>query len=101
MKRTRVVDYTASLHYGDRKILSRKGKPEIDPWGFLYPLTVSVWVAVAATLILAWLVTMVVVRRPRNATPFSWAAKLLLKHLRVFFNQGSLDPELHILFPMH
>lgn len=100
LKRTKVVDYTTSLHFGDRNILSRKGEPEIDPWGFLYPLTVLVWVTVAATMVLAWLVTMVVARRPRNVTPFGWAGTLLLQHLRVFFNQGTLFPRLQILFHM-
>lgn len=90
------MDYTASLHYGDRKILSRKGKPEIDSWGFLYPLTSSVWVAVVASLALAWLVTLVLVRRPRNITPFTWAGRLLLSYLRVFFNQGALVSRLRV-----
>lgn len=91
-----MVDYTASLHYGDRKILSRKGEPEIDSWGFLYPLTASVWVAVVLTLALAWLVTMVMARRPGNVTPFNWGGKLLLSYLRVFFNQGALVTRPHV-----
>lgn len=90
MKRIKAVDYSASLHFDDRKILSRKGEPEIDPWGFLYPLTVSVWLAVAVVLASSWLVTMVVARRPGNATLWTWADSLLLKHLSVFFNQGAL-----------
>lgn len=91
VSRTKVIDFTESFHFGDYTILSRKGEPEIDPWGFLYPLTESVWAAVVAALVVAWLVTMVMARRPWDVMPSSWAGELLLQHLRVFFNQGVSD----------
>ncbi|KAK8407428.1 hypothetical protein O3P69_002157 [Scylla paramamosain] len=68
--------------------VSRKGTPEIDPWGFLYPLTGSVWAAVAAGLAVVWLVMLVVGRRPGGVVSVSWAAEVFLQNVRVFFNQG-------------
>ena len=91
VSRTIVVDFTQSLYFGDSTILSRKGEAEIDSWGFLYPLTETVWTAVAAAIVMAWLVTTMVARRPWNVTRFSWAGELFLQHVRVFFNQGDLD----------
>ncbi|MPC44647.1 Glutamate receptor U1 [Portunus trituberculatus] len=86
--RTKFVDFTESLFFDARGILSRKGTPEIDPWGFLYPLTGSVWAAVAAALAVVWLVMMMVGRRPGGVVSVSWAAEVFLQNVRVFFNQG-------------
>ncbi|KAK8407418.1 hypothetical protein O3P69_002147 [Scylla paramamosain] len=55
LSRSRVVDFTDSFYFDDRAILAKKGEPEIDPWGFLYPLTDSVWAALAGVLAVVWL----------------------------------------------
>lgn len=86
--RTKVVDFTESLFFDARGILSKKGIPEIDPWGFLYPLTWSVWVALALALVLVWLGTAMVGRRPGQAVSLGWAGKVLLQNVRVLLNQG-------------
>lgn len=83
------MDFTESIFYDARGILSRKGVPEINPWGFLYPLTGSVWAAVAAALAVVWLVTMMMGHRPGCTVSSAWAGKLLLQNLRVLLNQGN------------
>ena len=84
------VDFTESFFFDSRAILSRKGIPEINPWGFLYPLTGSVWASVAAALIVVWLATMLIGRRPGADVSLNWAEKVFLQHVRVFLNQGEL-----------
>ncbi|XP_050727810.1 probable glutamate receptor [Eriocheir sinensis] len=87
--RTKVVDFTESLFFDARGILSRKGIPEIDPWGFLYPLTWSVWVALSLALVVVWLATAMVGRRPGQAVSLGWAGKVILQNVRVLLNQGN------------
>ncbi|KAK8407419.1 hypothetical protein O3P69_002148 [Scylla paramamosain] len=88
VSRAEVIDYTLSFLMGDYTLLSRKGPPEIDPWGFLFPLTETVWAAVAAALVVAWLAATLVARRPRYVNVLGWAGGVFLQHVRVFFNQG-------------
>lgn len=88
--RIKIIDFTESLFWDPRGLLSSKGRPEIDPWGFLYPLTGSVWAAVAAAMVMVWLVTMLVSRQPGGAVSLAWAGELFLQNVRVFLNQGEL-----------
>ncbi|XP_063860094.1 probable glutamate receptor [Scylla paramamosain] len=87
LSRSRVVDFTDSFYFDDRAILAKKGEPEIDPWGFLYPLTDSVWAALAGVLAVVWLTLWMVSRRPKVVTLLDWSIKLLLENMRVFLNQ--------------
>ena len=82
------VDFTDPLFFDTHGILSRKGIPEINPWGFLYPLTGSVWASLAAALTVVWLGTILIGRRSGADVFPGWAATAFLQNLRVFFNQG-------------
>lgn len=83
-----MVDFTESFYFDDRSILAKKGVPEIDPWGFLYPLTPSVWATMAAVLGLVWLISLLLLRRPRSAGLLGWLGELLLENIRILLNQG-------------
>ncbi|XP_071545451.1 probable glutamate receptor [Panulirus ornatus] len=49
--RAEVVDFTWPVSQDQWKILAGRGRPEVDPWGFLLPLTPLVWVAILTTLL--------------------------------------------------
>ncbi|XP_069982157.1 probable glutamate receptor [Penaeus vannamei] len=46
--RAAVVDFTKPILIDYARILGGKGRAEIDPWGFLLPLTPEVWAGLAA-----------------------------------------------------
>ncbi|XP_042239056.1 probable glutamate receptor [Homarus americanus] len=50
--RTEVVDYTVPIMSDYLRILGGRGKPEVDPWGFLLPLAPAVWAVMLASLVL-------------------------------------------------
>ncbi|XP_042242544.1 probable glutamate receptor [Homarus americanus] len=51
--RAEVVDFTMPLTIQYSRILASRGRPEIDPWGFLLaPLAPLVWVAILTTLLM-------------------------------------------------
>nr|XP_045602623.1 probable glutamate receptor isoform X2 [Procambarus clarkii] len=49
--RAEVVDFTSpvGVYYG--RIMGRRGRPEVDPWNFIFPLRPVVWTATLATLL--------------------------------------------------
>lgn len=93
--RAQVVDFTESLFFDARGLLSSKGVPEIDPWGFLYPLTWLVWAAVAAAVGVVCAATAVLGRQRGGVVSVEWLGGVLFQDVRVFFNQGwsVLSPE--------
>ncbi|XP_063859240.1 glutamate receptor ionotropic, delta-1-like [Scylla paramamosain] len=86
--RTKAVDFSTLISFEARSILSRKGTPEINPWGFLFPLTGTVWSTVAAALAVVWLATLLVGRRPGASVSLTWTGDVFLQNVRVFLNQG-------------
>ncbi|KAG7159497.1 Glutamate receptor ionotropic, delta-2-like 11 [Homarus americanus] len=50
--RAEIVDYTAPIVNDYLRILGGRGKPEVDPWGFLLPLAPAVWAVMLASLVL-------------------------------------------------
>ncbi|XP_047482206.1 glutamate receptor ionotropic, delta-1-like [Penaeus chinensis] len=50
--RNEVIEYTAPILIDYIRIMAGRGRPEVDPWGFLFPLTAGVWAAFLASLLL-------------------------------------------------
>ncbi|XP_071526999.1 probable glutamate receptor [Panulirus ornatus] len=50
--RAEVIDFTHPMLIQYWTMLGARGRPEVDPWGFLLPLTPLVWVAILTTLLL-------------------------------------------------
>ncbi|KAG7162336.1 Glutamate receptor U1-like 7, partial [Homarus americanus] len=48
--RAKAIDYTAPVLVEDNRLLGARGKPTVDPWGFLLPLAPWVWVAILTAL---------------------------------------------------
>lgn len=86
--RAQVVDFTESLFFDARSLLSSKGIAEIDSWGFLYPLTWLVWAAVAASVCVVCAATAVLGRWRGGGVSGEWLGDVLFQDVRVFFNQG-------------
>ena len=51
--RYEAVDMTIQLVFDNLSILCARGSAAIDPWGFLLPLTPTVWISFLLSLILA------------------------------------------------
>ncbi|XP_069950741.1 probable glutamate receptor [Cherax quadricarinatus] len=51
-ERTEVIDYTTPVMSDYLRILGGQGIPEVNPWGFLLPLDMTVWAALVGALVL-------------------------------------------------
>ncbi|XP_071535592.1 LOW QUALITY PROTEIN: uncharacterized protein [Panulirus ornatus] len=49
--RGEVIDFCWPVWTDDVRILGARGRPEVDPWGFLLPLTPLVWVVILMVLL--------------------------------------------------
>ncbi|XP_069164227.1 glutamate receptor U1-like [Procambarus clarkii] len=49
--RAEVVDFTRPVLIDYSRILGARGQPEVNPWGFLFPLEPLVWAAIVAALL--------------------------------------------------
>ncbi|XP_069941764.1 probable glutamate receptor [Cherax quadricarinatus] len=49
--RGEVVDFTVPILFDYWRILGAGGDPEVNPWGFLFPLAPPVWTAILAALV--------------------------------------------------
>lgn len=50
--RNKWMDYTSYLVMGGYRILAARGRPEVNPWGFLLPISQFVWGVVLGALLL-------------------------------------------------
>ncbi|XP_071545435.1 probable glutamate receptor [Panulirus ornatus] len=49
--RAEVVDFTSAILTETVRIVGARGRPEVDPWGFLLPFTSLVWATILTTLL--------------------------------------------------
>ncbi|XP_064102846.1 glutamate receptor ionotropic, kainate 2-like [Macrobrachium nipponense] len=89
--RSRVIDYTNQLVVDYGQILGRRGNVEVDPWGFLMPLSPSIWAATFGTLILIFTVA-VVIRRIDRHTGLSLSKLSPTTYIQAFLQQDIVVP---------
>lgn len=51
ISRAKVIDFTWPVWTAEFRTLAALGRPEIDPWGFLFPLAPVVWAAILTTMV--------------------------------------------------
>ncbi|XP_069939228.1 uncharacterized protein [Cherax quadricarinatus] len=51
-ERSQVVDFTVPVMIDYWRIIGARGHPEVDPWGFVFPLAPLVWAFILAALIM-------------------------------------------------
>ncbi|KAG7160557.1 Glutamate receptor ionotropic, delta-2-like 5 [Homarus americanus] len=87
-KRNQAVDFAHHYLFDYGSMIKSKGLPEIDPWGFLFPLQPKVWAALLAGLLVAWLAILVLGHNPDGSRKVNRASDLFFQHLKVIFYQN-------------
>ncbi|XP_071526274.1 probable glutamate receptor [Panulirus ornatus] len=85
--RYRDVDYTRSFFFDHQVIFSAKGLPEINPWGFFFPLAPAVWATLMAVMMISWIAAVVLGRQPKGSGGLIYASDLFFHNLRVILRQ--------------
>ncbi|XP_071541889.1 probable glutamate receptor [Panulirus ornatus] len=89
-RRRTAMDFTTSVSVNSCSILARKGSPQVDPWGFLFPLQPEVWVALLLALTMAWVAAVVLGWGSGKVCgqPHTMAAAMFFQHVRALLHQG-------------
>lgn len=78
------ADFTSTIWMDNMRIVSGLGSPEVDPWGFLFPLRTFVWMALIAT----FLGIMAVIEVLSLLTPNSKPTTNAFSVVRILLQQG-------------
>ncbi|XP_071526992.1 probable glutamate receptor [Panulirus ornatus] len=92
--RAEMVDYTRPILTETARILGSRGRPEVDPWGFLLPLTPLVWAAILTTLLVMPVIVFLLSATAGLNTRGNnlWPSKTFFGYIRVLLQQDSLVP---------
>lgn len=80
--RAEVVDYTVPVVSDYLRILGGRGRPEVDPWGFLLPFRPFMWCAILGTLFLLLLSSRLL------AKCFSMNKPSMISYIRVLLQES-------------
>ncbi|XP_037784562.1 probable glutamate receptor [Penaeus monodon] len=87
LERSEGVDFGDTLMFFNFKVMSGRGSPELNPWGFLYPLTPMVWLGLFAALVAVWLALVLLVNHALRSTWFDRVVRQFTTCLRVLLRQ--------------
>lgn len=86
--RASAADFTSTIWMDNMRIVSGRGSPEVDPWGFLFPLRPMVWTALTATLLVMIVVIKVLavfnLNIPATTNAFSMVRVLLQQGREIY-----------------
>ncbi|XP_042208730.1 glutamate receptor ionotropic, delta-1-like isoform X2 [Homarus americanus] len=88
-ERYQAVDYLHHITHDYASMLNGKGRPEINPWGFVFPLQPLVWAALLAALVVAWLAIVLMGTKPVGSGHLTRSTHLLFQYLRVLLQQNA------------
>lgn len=84
------LDFTEPIITDYLRILARKGSPEVDPWGFLFPLSPVVWVTFLSALFFLMVAVHLLASFVRSEVThqINRLDNTFLIYLKVFLQQG-------------
>ncbi|XP_071547657.1 glutamate receptor U1-like [Panulirus ornatus] len=86
--RTQAVDYMRAFVDDSLKIIGGRGKPEVDPWGFLLPLGPLVWTSIlTALLVVAGATSVFLYCYPQKAPQSDWYTDSVFQYIRILLQQ--------------
>ncbi|ROT84852.1 olfactory ionotropic receptor IR7 [Penaeus vannamei] len=86
-KRASAVAFVDTMSFMKARILAGKGSPEMNPMGFLYPLSPTLWAVLFATLLAVWAATLVLRSPARGSRWYGRALHLLYSHFSTLLQQ--------------
>lgn len=86
--RSLVVAFSQTLFFEDVVILASKGKPEHNPWGFLFPLAPAVWAALLMAMTCTWAALLILGVWDFESGRVNRALDALFLQIRTLLRQG-------------
>ncbi|XP_063588909.1 uncharacterized protein LOC134766084 [Penaeus indicus] len=86
--RAEAADMTKAVFFDKLCIIAGRGRPESDPWGFLLPLTPSVWLALLLAMLLTCASFTALGERSAEGTGLLRALGVFFMYVRSLLQQG-------------
>ncbi|XP_068228758.1 glutamate receptor ionotropic, delta-1-like [Palaemon carinicauda] len=86
--RSKYIDFTIPLIFDARKFVVAQKQAEVDPWGFLYPLSALVWVLTLVSLCIVAVLTSVVGRNYSKDPFLLYLYAVVFHTYRLLLQQG-------------
>ncbi|XP_071535897.1 probable glutamate receptor [Panulirus ornatus] len=92
--RKEMVDFTREIMIDDHKLIARRGRPEVDPWGFLLPLKPLVWAVVLTALLMVPAVVFLFSSYSglKSTSTNDQSSNVMFTYVRVLLQQDYLEP---------
>ncbi|XP_071524208.1 uncharacterized protein [Panulirus ornatus] len=90
--RSEVVDFTIPILIDTVRVLAGRGRPEVDPWGFLLPFASLVWATILTTLILVPTAISLLSSRMTLNNKDSKTIDIFFGYLRIILQQDFFVP---------
>ncbi|XP_066937320.1 uncharacterized protein [Macrobrachium rosenbergii] len=86
--RTTAIDYTSPIFTDARQFILAQNRAEVDSWGFMLPLTPTVWIGALIAFLVIGITTVAIARNYRGDTTPVFAMTVFFHTYRIFLNQG-------------
>lgn len=88
--RAEAVDFSVPILIDYARILAGRGSPEVDPWGFMLPLTPMVWMAFFSSLLILQVSVYILYFfvQHKDISQIIQLEDIISAYLRVFLQQG-------------
>lgn len=98
--RTSAIDYTRSILIDYARVVGGRGRPEVDPWGFLLPFSLELWASILFSLVMVMAVVhmmaLSLVPHLRETSGFQSA---IFSYIRIILQQGQCLLCVHLIYP--
>ncbi|XP_064103986.1 probable glutamate receptor [Macrobrachium nipponense] len=86
--RKTAIDYTTPIFNDARKFVVGQSRAEVDPWGFLLPLTPLVWVGTLVSLLIVGFITTAIAENYKGEPLMAYATAVFFHTYRIIIVQG-------------
>ncbi|XP_069939229.1 probable glutamate receptor [Cherax quadricarinatus] len=91
-ERNQVVDFTVPALIDSWRIIGARGHPEVDPWGFVFPLAPLVWAFILAALIVLAAAAFFMSSFPTNTQRKGIWLQVTFDYIRILLQQDMTVP---------
>lgn len=87
--RTSAIDYTRAILIDYARVVGGRGRPEVDPWGFLLPFSLELWASILFSLVMVMAVArMMALSLEPNLKVLAGFQSAIFPYIRIILQQG-------------
>lgn len=98
--RTTAIDYTRAILVDYARVVGGRGRPEVDPWGFLLPFSLELWASIMFSLVMVLaVVQMMALSLTPSLRVMAGFPSAIFSYIRIILQQGQCLPCVRLTYP--